>query len=78
MFEDVQMANREYPHHTTYGDGEEIDQEDIDMVRCAKWNSAVGFEWCDGDVLFLDNYIMQHSRLSYQGERKVGISVRNY
>ena len=78
LFEGIHLPNKEYPYHTTYGDGEEIGQNRIDEVRQAKWESAVGFDWNEGDVLFLDNMIMQHSRLSFVGNRQVGISYLNY
>lgn len=74
----VGFPNNKYPFHTTYGDGEEFEREIIDHVRRVKWESAVGFRWQDGDVLFLDQLIVQHSRLSFDGERKVGISLLTY
>ena len=77
IFQNLQLPNREYPFHCTYGDGEEIETECLHEVRRVKWENAVGFEWQEGDVLFLDNLIMQHSRLSFQGERHVGISLLN-
>lgn len=78
LFNDTSLPNKEYSFHSTFGDGEEIEQDLIDEVRRVKWQSAVGFEWQKGDVLFMDNLIMQHSRLSFEGERKVWISLLNY
>lgn len=77
-FNGIELPNKEYPTHTTYGDEEEIEPDRIDEVRRAKWESAVGFEWKEGDVLFLDNMIVQHSRLSFEGDRKIGISYLYY
>lgn len=37
LFEDIHLPNKEYPYHTTFGDGEEIGQDCIDEVRRAKW-----------------------------------------
>ena len=76
-FCDIKLPNVEYPHHCTYGDGEEIELDMVDDVRRIKWQNAMGFEWQEGDVLFLDNLIMQHSRLSFEGERKMGITLLN-
>lgn len=72
------LPNNKYPLHTTYGDGEEFEPRNIDEERRAKWESAVGFQWQDGDVLFLDNLIVQHSRMSFDGERRIGVSLLTY
>ena len=78
-FEGWQLSNKKrYPFHTTYGDGEYIEHSFIDEFRRITWESAVSFEWQDGDVLFLDQLVVQHSRLGYEGERKVGISLFTY
>ncbi|XP_028403527.1 uncharacterized protein LOC114526210 [Dendronephthya gigantea] len=73
-----EMPNKEYPTHTTYGDGEEFTSYEIDNYRRCKWENAVAFDWLNGDILFLDQMIVQHSRLSFEGERKVGVSLLDY
>ena len=78
FFEGVMLPNKKYPFHTTYGDGEEFEQDAIDEYRRVNWESAVGFQWQDGDVLFLDQLVVQHSRLGFEGEREVGVSLLNY
>ncbi|CAB3996994.1 Clavaminate synthase [Paramuricea clavata] len=77
-YEDLRLAYKEYPAHTTYGDGEEFAEHEIDNHRRCIWESAVGFDWQNGDILFLDQMIVQHSRLSFQGDRRVGVSLLNY
>ena len=76
--ENLKLAKREYPCHSTYGDGEEFEQYDIDDHRRCVWESAVGFDWQNGDILFLDQMIVQHSRLSFVGDRKVGVSLLDF
>lgn len=78
LFEGINLPSNKYPAHSTFGDGEEIKLDMIHEVRRVSWESAVGFKWQDGDVLFLDNLVVQHSRLSYQGGRKVGVSLLTY
>ena len=78
FFEGVKLPNKKYPFHTTYGDGEEFEQDAIDEYRRVNWESAVGFQWQDGDILFLDQLVVQHSRLGFEGEREVGVSLLNY
>ena len=78
MFRHVKLADIEYPTHTTFGDGEEIKKYELDYHRRCNWESAVGFQWQNGDVLFVDQLLVQHSRLGFKGERKVCISILNY
>ena len=78
LFEDLKLINKEYPCHTSYGDGEEFTKHEIDNHRRCLWENAVGFDWQNGDILFVDQLIVQHSRLSFQGERKVGVSLLDY
>ena len=77
-YEDFKLANKEWPTHSTYGDGREFEKYEIDNYRRCTWESAVGFDWQNGDILFLDQLIVQHSRLSFEGEREVGISLLDY
>lgn len=77
-FDGLNLAKKEYPCHTTFADGEEFRLEDIDNYRKRIWEAAVGFDWQNGDILFLDQLIVQHSRLSFEGERRVGVSLRDY
>ncbi|XP_028403513.1 uncharacterized protein LOC114526194 [Dendronephthya gigantea] len=74
----LQLANREYPCHSSYGDGVEFTSEEVDNHRRCIWENAAGFDWQNGDILFLDQLIVQHSRLSYEGERRVGVSLLGY
>lgn len=77
-YEHLKLPYKEYPCHTTYGDGEEFGQSEIENHRQCIWESAAGFDWQNGDILFLDQLIVQHSRLSFEGERKVGVSLLDY
>lgn len=61
-----------------YGDGGQIDQELLLHMRSLNWTVAVGFEWQAGDVLILDNVLVQHSRLSFEGPRQMFASFMNY
>lgn len=77
-FEDLKLPFKEYPCHSTYGDGEEFQTHEIDNYRRCVWESSVGFDWKNGDILFLDQLIVQHSRLSFKGDRRVGVSLLDY
>ena len=80
VLENVKLPDKRHPYysHATYADGEEIEENFIEQVRGAAWKSAVGFRWQNGDVLFLDQLIMQHSRLGFDGNRRVRICSMTY
>ncbi|XP_057291755.1 dapdiamide synthesis protein DdaC-like [Hydractinia symbiolongicarpus] len=69
------LTVKQIPLHTTYGDGEEVELRHIDHHRMVQWNSAFGFQWEQGDVLVLDNLLAQHGKLSFQGQRKLVVSL---
>ena len=71
MFDGVQLPNHMYPTHATYGDGSEFEPEILEHIRSTNWQCAVGFQWRERDVLVIDNLLAQHSRLSYEGQRKI-------
>lgn len=49
----------------------EIPEEVIQHIRDVSWNAAVGFQMQQGDVVAVDNHLVQHARLSFTGERKL-------
>ncbi len=76
-FHDREIPDNKYPLHCTYGNGEEIEPEFVQQIRDAGWSSAVGIPWKKGDVVVLDNMLVQHARLSFEGERKVVVALTN-
>lgn len=61
----------DYPYHTFFGNGEEIDEASITALREAYLSEQVTFQWKAGDFLFVDNLAVSHGRQSYEGERLV-------
>jgi len=57
--------------HTTYADGSEIPDADMEAVRDAVWRHMVVTPWKRGDVVAIDNAIVSHGRLPYEGPRQV-------
>ena len=76
-FIDLNMPDKKFPMHSTYGDSEKIEPEFLQQIRELGWKNAVGFQWNAGDVLVLDNWTVQHARLGFQGPRKLlcGLAV---
>ena len=71
MFEGVTLPDHMYPTHTYYGDGSPIEPEVIEHIRATGWRNAVGFSWKKRDVIVFDNLTIQHSRLSFRGDRLI-------
>ena len=63
------------PTHAYYGDGDAIDEADLNRVRDMLWQQAVMFPWRQGDVLVLDNYLAAHGRMPYSGARKILVAM---
>lgn len=63
------------PRNSFYGDGEPIQQEDLDAVRDAFQAEAIQFPWQRGDVLLVDNMQVAHGRRPFRGPRKVLVSL---
>jgi len=64
------LQPNEYLLDCCYGDGEPFEEETVNHIRAATWNNAIGLKLEQGDIIFLDNYLCSHSRMSYEGERK--------
>ena len=65
------LPNEMYPTHAKYGDGSEIEPAVLEHVRAVSWSCAVGFQWQQGDLLVMDNLLIQHARLGFSGNRKL-------
>lgn len=57
--------------HTTYADGSEIPDADVEHVRDIIWRNMAVDPWRRGDVVAIDNHSTSHGRLPYEGDRTV-------
>ena len=64
-----------YSFHSTYGDGEEFEPEVIDHLRSMTWKNAMALKLEPGDVLILDNLMCQHSRVGFEADRRLIVSL---
>ena len=69
------LPDKEHPIQTLYGDGTSIDDDVIQHIRNASWESACAFNLRKGDVLVLDNMYIQHGRLAFSGKRRLLTSL---
>ncbi|XP_032221164.1 dapdiamide synthesis protein DdaC [Nematostella vectensis] len=71
MFPGDDHLDTSYVFGSFYGDGSEIEPEVIQHIRECIWNSTVGFQWRQEDVLLVDNLTTLHGRLGFNGKRKI-------
>lgn len=64
-----------YPRDTLFGNGEEIPIEMLEEIHAAYESERLEFRWKKRDVLIIDNILMAHSRNSYEGNRKIVVSM---
>jgi len=63
------------PSNATYGDGTPITVEELDKVRRACRAAEVVNPWQRGDLLIVDNVLAAHGRKSFQGPRRVLVTM---
>ena len=71
----IDLFGDELPRSSSYGDGQEIPVEDLEVVRRAFREASMKFPWSMGDVLLVDNMQMAHGRRPFKGKRKVIVSM---
>ncbi|CAM3806142.1 TauD/TfdA family dioxygenase [Nocardiopsis rhodophaea] len=64
------LPDHAYPATTAYGDGGAIDDDLVSFLRGALWRTARAVRMRRGDVLALDNRVLQHGRFAYEGHRR--------
>ena len=62
-------------NHVTYGDGTEIDRNDLLHVRAVSQSCEATFRWHAGDVLAIDNVLVMHGRKPFTGHRRVLVAM---
>ena len=64
-----------YPQYSFYGNGEPIPEEILYRVTEMHFECALKFPWEKGDMLVLDNFLMAHGRMPYNGPREILVSM---
>lgn len=59
------------PMYAGLPEDEPIPEEDLDIVHNLQQELSVDIDWEIGDVLIIDNFAIQHSRLPWTGDRKI-------
>jgi len=69
------FPEEDLPRNVYFGDGSEIDSDDLDCVCEAYEAERVVFPWLTGDVLLLDNMLTAHARNPFTGKRQVVVGM---
>jgi hypothetical protein len=72
----VDVFGREaLPFNTTFGGGDPIDQETVQLVNEAYEAHTIREPWRDGDLMVVDNIRTAHSREAYAGPRAISVGM---
>lgn len=63
------------PRNSSFGDGTDIDLEDLRKIRDVYEKCMFKFDWQKGDLLMVNNILYSHGRDSYTGDRTVLVSM---
>jgi len=69
------LSDNKCPLYITYGNGNNIETNDMKAVSDAVWDHIVIFKWQEGDILFLDNNRVSHGRNPFLGGREIIVSL---
>ncbi|WUH90989.1 TauD/TfdA family dioxygenase [Streptomyces sp. NBC_00433] len=69
------LPARDYPATTTYGDGMPFEEDEVSFLRGALWRTTKAVRMIPGDLLVLDNQVVQHGRMAYRGTRRHYVSL---
>ncbi|WP_163010562.1 TauD/TfdA family dioxygenase [Streptomyces dangxiongensis] len=63
------------PRNAYYGDGEEIEDEVMVLIRGLYEEAAVSFPWQRDDVMVVDNFLATHAREPFRGDRRILVAM---
>ena len=69
------FSEEDLPRNVFYGDGTQIDPDDLNQICAVYDQEEIAFPWHQGDVLMLDNMLAAHARKPFSGERKVVVGM---
>lgn len=63
------------PRNAYYGDGEEIEDEVMVLIRGLYEEASVSFPWQREDMMVVDNFLATHAREPFRGDRRVLVAM---
>jgi alpha-ketoglutarate-dependent taurine dioxygenase len=70
-----EVVGTDFPHDVCFADNTPINSADVCHIREVLWAEAGQFRWERGDLLVVDNERMAHGRRSFEGPRRVLVSM---
>lgn len=70
-----EFADDELPRNAFYGDGSPIPDGVLETIRGVYDDAALTFDWQQGDVLLVDNFLMSHGRQTFRGPRRILVAM---
>jgi alpha-ketoglutarate-dependent taurine dioxygenase len=71
----AEFREDELPRNAFYGDGTPIESSVLDEIRGVYEEVALRFDWQQGDILLLDNFLCSHGREPFVGPRKILVAM---
>ncbi|NJL26855.1 MAG: TauD/TfdA family dioxygenase [Thermoanaerobaculia bacterium] len=71
----AEFAEDELPRNALYGDGSPIEDSILAEIRDLYEREAVRFDWHEGDVMLVDNFLASHGREPFEGPRKILVAM---
>lgn len=71
----AEFAEDELPRNAFYGDGTSIESSILEEIRGLYEEEAVRFEWRQGDILMVDNFLVTHGREPFVGPRRILVAM---
>lgn len=72
-----EFAPDELPRNSFYGDGSPIEDSVLDEIRGVYEETACRFDWRQGDMLLVDNFLVSHGREPFSGPRRILVGMAN-
>jgi alpha-ketoglutarate-dependent taurine dioxygenase len=71
----LSFGKERLPNNTYYADGADIEPSVLAELQAAYAAETVKFEWCQGDILMLDNMLVAHGREPFGPPREVAVGM---
>ncbi|MFZ6013351.1 MAG: amino acid adenylation domain-containing protein [Bacteroidota bacterium] len=69
------LVGTRYPRNVYFGNGEEISDADLRIIKQSLLQHRIAFPWRQDDVLLVDNMLVAHGRMPYKGDRKIIVAM---
>ncbi|MDB1090335.1 TauD/TfdA family dioxygenase [Streptomyces sp. ACA25] len=69
------LPENEIPQSVTFADGTPIPDGHITQIRDRGLAEAVDVDWCQGDLMVIDNVLVGHGRRPFSGPRRILVAM---